>query len=232
MVGGDRIRHCAECNLNVYNFATMSNAEVEDLISNRGERLCVRLYQRQDGTILTKDCPVGFQVKIRRISRIAGAALTAAMSVAGAAAQTVPATRSTLAVQLKQKSGGIIVGVFDEAGAVIPEARIRLTDKSGFERFAGVTGADGTLKTNLSLGLYVLTVDSPGFEHLRQLVKVTHDETVVVHLNVSAELLQGGPMFSEPMSAESENLDIAFKRIVPVAIDVKPLPPSDKKANP
>jgi hypothetical protein len=72
MVGNDRVRHCAECNLNVYNFAEMSSAEVEELIANREGRLCARFYQRRDGTILTKDCPVGFQMKVRRISRSYG----------------------------------------------------------------------------------------------------------------------------------------------------------------
>ena len=32
-----------------------------------------RIYQRQDGTVLTQNCPVGLRAVTRRIARIAGA---------------------------------------------------------------------------------------------------------------------------------------------------------------
>jgi hypothetical protein len=76
MIGTERKRYCGECKLNVYNLSGMSRAEAENLIVNSEGRLCVRFYRRDDGSILTKDCPVGWAAIKRRISRTAAAALS------------------------------------------------------------------------------------------------------------------------------------------------------------
>ncbi|MGC2236638.1 MAG: hypothetical protein WA584_10785 [Pyrinomonadaceae bacterium] len=73
MVGSERKRYCGDCKLNVYNLSGMTRAEAENLIMNAEGRLCVRFYKRPDGTILTKDCPVGWQAIKRRVSRTAAA---------------------------------------------------------------------------------------------------------------------------------------------------------------
>ena len=39
MVGDDRVRHCGECNLNVYNFSAMTRPEVEALLRKREGRV-------------------------------------------------------------------------------------------------------------------------------------------------------------------------------------------------
>ncbi len=66
-MGGDaRVRHCAQCNLNVYNLSSMSRAQAEALIERTEGRLCVRLYRRVDGTVITDDCPVGLAARARR----------------------------------------------------------------------------------------------------------------------------------------------------------------------
>lgn len=46
---------------------------------------CTRIYRRQDGTILTQDCPVGLAAIRRRFARIAGAAFSAMLSVTSSA---------------------------------------------------------------------------------------------------------------------------------------------------
>lgn len=79
MVGDERVRFCAECSLNVYNLSSMSRREAERLISNAEGRLCVRYYRRPDGTILTDNCPVGLRAIRRRLSRAAGATLSAVL---------------------------------------------------------------------------------------------------------------------------------------------------------
>lgn len=66
MYGNDRMRHCRECKLNVYNLSGMSREEAENLVMNAEGRLCVRFYRRLDGTIITENCPVGWaKVKAR-----------------------------------------------------------------------------------------------------------------------------------------------------------------------
>ena len=70
MIGGDRVRFCGQCQLNVYNLSAMSRHEAESLIARTEGRLCVRFYRRKDGSILTEDCPVGLRALKRRASRI------------------------------------------------------------------------------------------------------------------------------------------------------------------
>jgi hypothetical protein len=79
MKGDDRVRHCASCKLNVYNVKELTGAEVEALVMRPQGQLCVRLYRRWDGTVLTRDCPVGLQ---RARMRVATAMATAAAFVA------------------------------------------------------------------------------------------------------------------------------------------------------
>lgn len=57
MEGTERTRHCGQCKLNVYNISEMSRGDAEDLIRQKEGRLCVRLFRRHDGTVLTRDCP-------------------------------------------------------------------------------------------------------------------------------------------------------------------------------
>ena len=73
MMGDERRRYCGECKLNVYNLSGMSKTEAENLIVNSEDRLCVRFYRRQDGTILTKDCPVGWRAIKHRVTKISAA---------------------------------------------------------------------------------------------------------------------------------------------------------------
>jgi hypothetical protein len=73
MIGSDRKRFCGECKLNVYNLSGMTRGEAENLLLNSEGRLCVRFYKRADGTVLTKDCPVGWQALKKRISKTAAA---------------------------------------------------------------------------------------------------------------------------------------------------------------
>jgi hypothetical protein len=70
MIGNECKRFCGECKLNVYNLSGMSQREAENLLINSEGRLCVRFYKRSDGTILTKDCPVGWQAIRQRISKM------------------------------------------------------------------------------------------------------------------------------------------------------------------
>src|SRR5689334_4619149 len=84
MAGDDRVRFCGGCEKNVYNLSAMTRAEAEALVREREGRLCVRMYQRADGTVLTQDCPVGVRrtrLKARVKSVLARAAASAALFV-------------------------------------------------------------------------------------------------------------------------------------------------------
>jgi hypothetical protein len=76
MFGDDRKRFCGECKLNVYNLSNMNRRDAENLIINSEGRLCVQFFRRADGTILTENCPVGWQAVKKRVSRLATAAFS------------------------------------------------------------------------------------------------------------------------------------------------------------
>ena len=61
MYGDDRQRFCGECKLNVYNLSGMTRDDAETLVMNAEGQVCVRFFRRQDGTVITKDCPVGWR---------------------------------------------------------------------------------------------------------------------------------------------------------------------------
>jgi hypothetical protein len=66
MTGDERTRACGSCNKNVYNLSTLTREEAEALILEKEGRLCVRYFQRKDGTILLKDCSIGITQKRKR----------------------------------------------------------------------------------------------------------------------------------------------------------------------
>jgi hypothetical protein len=101
MYGNDRKRFCGSCKLNVYNLSNMTRREAENLLMNSEGRLCVQFFRRADGTVLTKDCPVGWQAVKRRISAV----VTAVFSIV-----------------IGFSSGVLSIRVADSAAAIIPGA--------------------------------------------------------------------------------------------------------------
>lgn len=79
MVGDERVRYCDRCSLHVYNLSGMTRREAEGLVTSAEGRLCVRFYRRPDGTILTRNCPVGLSALKRRAAHIATATMTAVL---------------------------------------------------------------------------------------------------------------------------------------------------------
>ena len=83
MEGSDQMRFCNQCSLHVYNLSAMTAAAAEELILSREGKLCVRLYRRADGTVLTEDCPKGLEKLRRRMKIMAGAVAAALLGVFG-----------------------------------------------------------------------------------------------------------------------------------------------------
>lgn len=80
MYGDNQKRFCGDCKLNVYNLSGMTRDEAATLVTNAEGRLCVRYYQRADGTVITADCPVGW-AKIKARTKVYATAV-ASMLVA------------------------------------------------------------------------------------------------------------------------------------------------------
>jgi hypothetical protein len=79
MVGDERVRYCDSCSLHVYNLSGMTRRAAEALVTSAEGRLCVRFYRRPDGTILTRNCPVGLSALKRRAAHVATATMTAVL---------------------------------------------------------------------------------------------------------------------------------------------------------
>jgi hypothetical protein len=91
MTGDDRVRFCHACEKNVYNLAAMTRDEAERLFYEHEGRVCVRLFRRTDGTVLTSDCEVGARARRSRRKALAAGVGAGAAAAAGAAALLVQA---------------------------------------------------------------------------------------------------------------------------------------------
>jgi hypothetical protein len=94
----ERVRHCGSCEKNVYNLSQMTRDEAEALILAKEGRLCVRYFQRKDGTILLKDCTVG--VANGRKRRLIAAGAAALLAGGAGAAFTLRADTEDLSARI------------------------------------------------------------------------------------------------------------------------------------
>lgn len=124
MTGDARVRHCGECQKNVYNLSEMSRAEAEALVTKHEGRLCVRFFQRSDGTLLTADCPVGLLAAARR--RLAGwfAAAAAGLLTLAAFGGALARGRGTIPTMGQPVVMGKMAPVTVSNRAVMGEAEI------------------------------------------------------------------------------------------------------------
>ncbi len=83
MRGDDRVRHCGSCDKNVYDLSSLSTEDAEKLLA--GGDVCAQFYRRDDGTILTADCPVGVAKKRKTRRKVAVLAATIASTLAAGA---------------------------------------------------------------------------------------------------------------------------------------------------
>lgn len=97
MVGDDRKRFCLSCDKSVFNISSLTREDAEQfLLENAGGDVCVRYYQRADGTIMTSDCSVGVTRKRRK---------KLALAVAGAGAMAFGAVTALVHYQESQVMG-------------------------------------------------------------------------------------------------------------------------------
>ncbi len=85
MSGDERSRHCNDCNQSVYNISGLTRDEAQALLIEKEGKLCVRYFQRSDGTVLLKDCTIGVSKRRKRRLFAAGAVAMLAGSAAGMA---------------------------------------------------------------------------------------------------------------------------------------------------
>ncbi|MBX9685442.1 MAG: energy transducer TonB [Candidatus Obscuribacterales bacterium] len=85
--GDERVRFCGGCQKNVYNCSELSSKELSDLIIQTEGKFCGRIFRRQDGTIITDDCPLA----LRRVRNAARKTLKWAAAIASLLLANIPA---------------------------------------------------------------------------------------------------------------------------------------------
>lgn len=189
MTGDERVRFCSECSLNVYNLSAMTRDEAESFIARREGRLCLKIYRRADGTVITRDCPTGQKIKLRRrISRAAAATFAAILSMCAGATgfaqsrKSVGSSQQTAASSQAQKeSKSALSGrVVDIAGSIIPGIKVEVFDERGKLKESVVTNDEGEFQfSSLEAGSYTVKVgenDSAFASFTVKEVKVSADK--------------------------------------------------------
>ncbi len=127
MIGNERVRFCGQCQLNVYNLSGMSKREAEALVTNTEGRLCVRYFSRADGTILTKNCPVGLRALKRRASRVARATMSAVLGFLSGVGFNFALNQSENDTMFERQTVGVMVAKYpitNEGALVVELARL------------------------------------------------------------------------------------------------------------
>lgn len=213
MDGDDRVRFCDSCQLNVYNFADLTTAEIKSLLDTNGG-VCGRLHRRADGTIITRDCPVGLLALRQRVARFAGAVFATVLSVCsvvfsqsrgegpkpGAQFWELKVEHDKSNLQQLGKFKGTVV---DINGAVIVGAVISLRSPFNNKKRVVYTSDIGEFTfTDLKDGNYILEVSAPGFKTFRAgYIELKADEYASTRITLSVaqpEMTLTGFVIQEP----------------------------------
>lgn len=109
-VDGDKVHFCDGCKKNVYNLSALTQNQAEGLLRKHEGHLCVRYFQRTDGTILTQNCSVGLAaVRAKMIARSKTAAFLTASLVAAFAANLVKSGHSGVVTPVADVTMGEII---------------------------------------------------------------------------------------------------------------------------
>jgi hypothetical protein len=162
MPGTDQVRHCSQCNKNVYNLSAMTRREAEALLQETEGRLCARFYRRADGTILTENCPAGLRAIGRRVSRFAGAALSAVAALSSATAAQFP--MFPIPSALREARPSVTGLVKDATGRGIENAEVAVSRMGPELKRVTSTDSAGRFQVeSLPLGSYTVRIQVPGF---------------------------------------------------------------------
>ena len=204
MDGDEQVRFCHLCQKSVYDVSALTRRQAEALLRRNGAGTCTRIYRRQDGTILTQDCPIGLAAIRRRFAGIAGAAFSAMLSVPSSALAQQPrgGEQSNSLVQIggESQGEGVVAGkVSDQVGSVIPDTLVTLLNPSTGRDYQVKSDQAGQFEfTSLPMGVYSVTIQQIGFRTFYQkdlIVGIRSRTRVDATLFVGST---GGPMFVRP----------------------------------
>ncbi len=142
--GDGRVRRCGRCEQHVYNLNELTRAEAEALIVATHGRLCVRYFERADGTILLADCTIGVQRRRRRRLLAVSAAMIVT-SGAGLGAQVSDALLDDLPGPEPVAAAPADQGQVHPAWRAPPVAAARAYPRDNLTTMGGIGGGGFTL---------------------------------------------------------------------------------------
>jgi len=225
MSGDERARHCDLCSLNVYNISAMTEKEAQKLIVEREGRLCIRLYKRADGTVLTKDCPVGLRAYRKRVASFASAAFAAVLGLFSISfgQDKMPDNRKTPEIVREKVIGNdqkieLSGTICDEHGAVIPGVTLKFIRVEDKKIFNTSTNADGEfIIKDIPKGIYDLeTGDVQGFKKLTyKNLDISDSERINITLLLSEENYTLGISGEMPFIDTTSTTTTIFQDVLP-----------------
>ncbi len=208
MPGNEQVRFCDRCQLNVYNISAMTRKQAEKIIATTEGRLCTKLYRRADGTIITRDCPIGIQAIKRRVSRVASATLSAILGIF--TNQTVVwaedghknckhYTVKVVQLQITDTTASILGTVSDATAAVITDAKVVIVNEETKREYTSKTNGEGKYRfPSLPAGTYSIVVEFRGFSVFRKkTLKVNGGEAVQLDVTMQVGSTGGAAFLPE-----------------------------------
>jgi len=223
MSGDDRVRYCDSCRLHVYNISEMSRREAAEIIATTEGRICARIYRRADGTMITRDCPVGLLAVGRRLARMATAAAVVLTSICASTfgangkrrvtslmrasyLESVNATSFTITATI---SGSIT----DPNGAAIPNAAVTLTNLQTNQQHVTQSNKRGQYHFFVSaFGKYSLNVKAPYFQPYSQTVELHLEDDIRLDVSMMISGMMG-VIVIEPVRSNGFDIDGTHVRI-------------------
>jgi hypothetical protein len=182
--------------------------------SSDSSDVCVRFYRRADGTVLTRDCPVGLRQLIRKVSCFAGAALSALMSVNFSAAQTKPGCNAQTA-ESNQRTPGLSVSVTDPMSAAVSGAQVTVLEERTKKRFDITTNSAGmAMLSGLSSGSYRVEIKSPGLKTFSKTVSIAKEKIKQINARLalgSEEVMVGELVAVHPVASKESTVTHTFE---------------------
>lgn len=231
MAGDELTRFCLKCNKNVYNLSAMTRKQVATLISDRQGKLCAKFSLRPDGTLLTLEPAAAPSAPRGHASRFAAAAFTAFFSLCAsafaqstaqggespaptAARQDIKREHKPQTGESQKKTATLRGTVYDQLDAVIPQAKVTLTNEGTHHESIVETNEEGVfIFDHLEDGLYTLVAVSSGFESFKlSQLKLRAGEDARLNVTLRAGTV-GEIMIIDPPQIENPTLNFIIEKL-------------------
>lgn len=227
MQGNDKVRFCSHCAKSVNNISLLTRKKAERIVRDSGGNICVRYVKNPETgrPLYAQDL---YKIT-RRAPALAAGVVAATLGISSAAyaqgspfkvsdrnqeIEKITRTNSTSqAEELPPGNGGISGVVTDSAGAVIPNANVKISGRALKEARQVTSNIDGNYDfRDLPAGTYDIEFNAPAFNRrivsgfvLTENAFETHNATLEVSVSVTVGLF---------LSTEPVALDHALSRAV------------------